>query len=485
MNSRGQNHSRQSVLLIDLPVFPKGVVSLGLPLLASYLHEHFDVSILDLNQYGWDQVFIEEHLNNVTYVGLKVSSQNYDHAVQLTRSIKRSDPEVSVIWGGELPSLLPEKCLEIADTIVMRRIEGCIQEFIADMQLKVLKKKYEGSTNFDGQHVVPSLALQLQAGDYYTFMGLPMETSAGCDRFCRFCMVHTMQPGMKYKTAESIGLELKQLDGRFLNVVDYNLGVSPDHLFAVCKEFQRSGIIGWMGEMCLETLDDEAVLKALGSSRCKLIYCGLESLSEEGLKSVNKHKTNNPEDYRRIIRKAQSYGVNVASGFIIGLDGASEKAYDQMMDFYNEVGIEYVKFTFLTYNPGTYFYKAMQRSGTYTTDDITRFDGNHLTYLAEGLNEKQLYESTLKFIRRFYSLSNIVRRSGRAHASWLRRMEFILFNLCYRQAYLSWIQFGVLRPGSTGVRELMNRPFSKPLHIKLIETLLHKVRMRLCKNALT
>ena len=38
-----------SVLLVDLPTFPKGVVSLSLPIVASCLKEHFIVNYIDLN----------------------------------------------------------------------------------------------------------------------------------------------------------------------------------------------------------------------------------------------------------------------------------------------------------------------------------------------------------------------------------------------------------------------------------------------------
>ena len=479
MNSSNESGSHPGFLLIDLPVFPKGVLSLGLPVLAAYLREHFVVKILDINQERWEDFSVNDYLHDIRFVGIKVSSQNYDHAIHVTQSIKASNPDITVLWGGELPSLLPEESSKHADIIVTRRIEGCIDELLKDLRQGKPKKKYEGSTNFHGKHVVPALDLQFKAGRYHSFMGVPLETSTGCDKFCRFCMVHTMQPGVKYKDFQHLSEELKQMNGKFLNVVDYNIGTSKDHLINVCREIQRSGVTGWMGELCLETLDDETILEALKKSRCKMIYCGLESLSEEGLKSVNKHKTNNPDNYRRIIRKAQSNGVNIASGFIIGLDGASEQTFNQMMDFYNEIGIEYVKFTFLTYNPGTYFYKAMKRSGSYTTEDITRFDGNHLTYLAEGLHEKDLYESSEKFIRKFYSLSGIVGRSGKAYDNWLRRIEFILFNICYRQAYLSWIRFGVLQSNSTGIRQLMNKPFSIPMHVRFSERLLEAVRLRL------
>lgn len=477
--------SKSGFLLIDLPVFPKGVVSLGLPLLAAYLRPHFEVKIHDLNHFDWGSFRLEDNLKDVLYVGMKVSSQNHTHAAAVTQEVRRVNPNVKVIWGGEFPSLMPDICLQHADSLVQKRIEGCLSEFLTDLNSGELKRIYEGGSDFASVHSTPAFDLQLKDNGHYSFMGMPMETSVGCDRFCRFCMVHTMQPGVKFKLSADMQRELDLHEGKFLNIVDYNIGVSKDHLFAICSEIQHSKVTGWMGEMCLETLDDDDVLKALQASRCKMIYCGLESLSEEGLKSVNKHKTNHPDNYRRIIKKVQEHGLNVASGLIVGLDGTDRSTFQTMLDFYDEVGIEYVKITFLTYNPGTYFYKAMQRSGAYTTDEISRFDGNHLTYLANGVKSEDLYSGTINFINDYYRLRSIFRRSKKAHSKWLRRMEFVLFNICYREAYIDWIRFDVLKPESGGIFQLMNLKFSKPWYVGMSEILLNKIRIRSYYNHLS
>lgn len=482
MSSENQNGIRKKVLLIDLPVFPKGVVSLGLPVLAAHLKEHAEVEILDLNHYDWNSFDVRSQIDGVDVIGMKVSAQSYHHAKELTERLKTQSPQIIIMWGGELPSLLPDLCLEFADTIVKKRIEACVDEFVADLKRGSLKRVYEGGTDFNGKHVVPSLSFARNNSSYFSFMGLPMETSVGCDRYCRFCMVHTMQPGIKYRPTSHIEEDLVELKGQFVNVVDYNIGMSKEHLLDLCKRLERSEILGWMGEMCLESLEDDEILEALSRSRCKMIYCGLESLSEEGLKSVNKHRTNHPDNYKRIIGKVQSYGLNVASGFIIGLEGTTSETFDQMMDFYNEVGIEYVKMTFLTYNPGSYFYEAMKRSGSYLTDDIAKFDGNHLTYLAHGIDDQRLYDSAKRFISEFYSLPAIIRRSHKAHRDRYRRMEFIYFNLCYRHTYLNWLKHDVLNSETNGVRELMDKQFVKPSYLKTSERLLHSVRIKQMNN---
>lgn len=60
--------------------------------------------------------------------------------------------------------------------------------------------------------------------------------------------------------------------------------------------------------------------------------------------------TNHVENYERIIRKAQKYGIQVASGFILGINGMNENTFKESLNFFHRMGIIYVKLTFLTYN---------------------------------------------------------------------------------------------------------------------------------------
>lgn len=467
---------RPKFLLIELPVFPKGVLSLGLPLLASILKQRTDVDLVDLNTVGWSNYKEEISELDYQFVGMKVSSQNWKYAKEISQFCKTQNKKIMVVWGGEFPTLMPDLCLEFADTIVKKRFEACAEDFLSDLVTGALEPIYEGGSDFDGSAFVPQFDFFDLQNFYSCTMGVPLETSVGCDRFCKFCMVHTMQPGRKFKESASVKRELQNVSGKFLNVVDYNIGMSKDHLLSVCDLFAKSDILGWMGEMVLDSLDDDEVLQALKKSRCKTIYCGLESISEEGLKSVNKHKTNTPTEYKRIIKKVQSYGVNIASGLIIGLDGTDLETFKKTLDFFTETGIEYVKITFLTYNPGTFYHKSMRKHGVFLTEDYSKYDGNHLTYLANGVDAENLYCGTEKFIREFYSWRNILRRTLNAKLTFVRRIEMILFNFYYRQTYFHWLQEEALKMESNGIQKLIEQPLQLGVGARLAEALINKVR---------
>lgn len=255
---------RPTFLLIELPVFPKGVLSLGLPLLASILKERVDVSLIDLNKISWANFkgAIPE-LDDYQFIGMKVSSQNLEYAKELTKYCKTQNADLNVVWGGEFPTLMPDLCLEFADIIVKKRFEACAKDFLLDLELGTLKTVYEGGSDFDSRAFVPQFDFFDLQNFYSRTMGVPMETSVGCDRFCKFCMVHIMQPGRKFKESASLEQELMNASGQFLNVVDYNIGMNKDHILNVCDLFAKSEILGWMGEMVLDSLEDDEVLRAL------------------------------------------------------------------------------------------------------------------------------------------------------------------------------------------------------------------------------
>lgn len=276
-------------------------------------------------------------------------------------------------------------------------------------------------------------------GNYNAFMGLPLETSRGCTESCTFCMVHVMQRKHYHlRSPGAIANDVRSVGHRFINIIDYNLGVSPEHVVKVSGLIGESEALGFMAEMCLEMLDDDRVLDALARGRCKMVYCGLESLEQDSLKTVGKHRTNTVANYIRIIRKAQDAGIQVASGFILGMDGSNRAAVERAFKFFKEVGIIYVKLTFLTYNPGTRVHDYHGKRGTYILKDDRYFDGNHLTYLPPDADAREILESAHWFISNFYSLRAILGRSRFVRGPLSDRLTFILFNLCYRQPYLEW-----------------------------------------------
>ncbi len=469
-----------NVYLIDLPTFPKGVISLTFSAIAASLPKKCVVHFIDLNISDLNQNQISNFKNaNCLFIGIKVSMQNYQLAIQLSKKLKNYNASLKIIFGGEYPSLLPHEAVKYADVIVCGAFESVCDDLIKDIESNQLQKIYDGKKSYNCSILKsPDYSIIKNKKIYSQTMGFPLETSRGCDKKCTFCMVHTMQPVNNFKTAKQLQNELNELSNEFINVIDYNIGSNIKHLNTVIAAFTNSTTLGWMCEMCLETLDDEVLLKKLAKSGCKIIYCGLESISQTSLQSINKAKTNNSHNYARIIKKAQSYGIQIAAGIIVGLEGSTKESIDATFQFYQDIGIIYAKITFLTYNPGTKVYESMKRMGTYLTNDLSKFDGNHFTFLPHGVNKEEVLEAVTRNLKLFYSEKNILKRSENANLKGIAQQEFILFNQNYKAAYLKWFKNNIFE-SEEGFNKLLTEKYKKSKSILLAEQSITKIRRKI------
>lgn len=459
-------------LLLDLPTFPKGTLSASLLTVAAALKDDFEIAYLDLNYAEDSKRLSLMNLSSFSFAGLKVSSQNFSIAKEVTSALKLRNKELKVVWGGELPTLLPEQCAVFADCVVSGLFEAIYSEFIQDALEGALKARYEGKNIPANGMLTPYFPILKNFDRYNTFMGLPLETSRGCTQKCLFCMVLIMQAKNYYvKSLAQLTQEIKAYDNKFINVIDYNVGVSVPHVLSLSKIIQESGALGWMAEMNIEMLDNDELLLALKKSRCRMIYCGIESVDEAPLESVNKSETNIVGNYERIIRKAQSYGINVAAGMIIGLDDADEQSYQRTLDFFIRMSLVYVKITFLVYNPGTKVKTYMGKRGVYSSEEIERYDGNSVTYLPKTMTEERLYKVTANAVKQYYSLLCILQRAFNGPSGVLQKLEFFLFNLCYRSVYLQW-----LHNPDWDMQKLVRQHYQKPFAVRFAEFLMHSIR---------
>ena len=468
------NENRTLVILMDVPVFPKGVLALSLLSVAACFPAPYRVSIVDLNITRFDQWQLPQE--PVAMYGLKVSSQNAEIAIDISRRLREKGNLAKIVWGGELPSLMPEFCLQHADTIVSGLFEHIADDFVRDLATGSLQANYISQKRDSDPSANIQFSLIPDIDRYYSFMGYPLETSRGCTEKCTFCMVHVMQKD-DYHTTHAARIEtyIGQYRNKYINVIDYNFGVDAEHVIEMAKVIKDSGALGWMAEMCIELLDNDLVLTALRDSRCRIIYCGLEAIDQQSLNSVHKMNTNHIQNYERIIRKAQLYGIQIAAGIILGIEGTHDGTFDELFDFYQRMGIIYAKLTFLIYNPGTKVQKYMRKKGDFVTEDIMAYDGQQLSYLPHGVDQNYVLKGTEDFIRSYYSLKGIVSRSFNSKISLVGKAEFILFNLLYRKVYQDWLRFDTLHHPEN-IKGLINKPFSKSTSTQMLENLLGFVR---------
>ncbi len=462
-----------AALLIDLPRFPRGALSLSLPTVAACLRPAFAPRLLDLDfepRETWESLLASGP--PPALIGLKVCAQNLREAEHVSLLARRTHPRAALIWGGELATLRPDLAAGFADSVVRGRFEGAAQSLTADALAGRLRPVYDTTASPQHETPVPALDLVQRPERYLSFLGAPFEASLGCSEHCTFCMVHSMQPAGREPSLSRLREDLSRNPREFVSVVDYNLGDRRERLLSTARELGLSAARGWTCEACLESLDSPEIVAALAAARCRVVYCGLESVSDAALKSIAKTQ-NSISEYRRVILRAQEAGIEIASGFILGLAGAGPDAADVFADFAEEAGLVYVKLTFITFNPGTKALATMAGRGRLLSDDPAAYDGTRVTWLAPDTDAAMLRAQAERLISRLYTWQSAWRRSRHLACDPLRRAEFVLLSRCFGEAYQDWRRLGVLTQDAP---RLLASPWRKPARLAAAEAALASVR---------
>jgi anaerobic magnesium-protoporphyrin IX monomethyl ester cyclase len=77
---------------------------------------------------------IAEVVKDTPLVGISLSSNYFDRAVELTRALKAKKPEQRILWGGIHPTIEPEECLDYADIVCIGEAERALGELVEKIE---------------------------------------------------------------------------------------------------------------------------------------------------------------------------------------------------------------------------------------------------------------------------------------------------------------------------------------------------------------
>jgi radical SAM superfamily enzyme YgiQ (UPF0313 family) len=310
-----------------------------------------------------------------------------------------------------------------------------------------------------------------------------VQTVAGCPENCSFCSVWVTEgrtPRMRLddKVIEEVN-ELYDLGFRYVVFADDNF--NPATLGRIAREpnpqkrrefeqvrearlkffeeYDRQVPKDMFGfaQMTTEATTDEEYLHAMAKKmRIKTALIGVESFSEEGLKSAGKEW--NPVGQRMVeaIQKIQSNGILVLSSVISGLESDTVQTIRTMRKFASESGTMFAQFTVYNPYPGTKdFYEMMNDKKNVGRDgyhpkhktQILR-DDYWLTPLRPvdiikhpNITKEDLHAENKKCWDSFYSLRESFSRTKRGNAkNWplAGKLAYLLTCVLFRRAYAGY-----------------------------------------------
>ena len=67
----------------------------------------------------------------------------------------------------------------------------------------------------------------------------------------------------------------------------------------------------WGGQVSITLAKDEELLRLAAESGCRSVFIGIESINTKNIKSINKTKINNVEEYAELIKRIRFYGIEI------------------------------------------------------------------------------------------------------------------------------------------------------------------------------
>jgi radical SAM superfamily enzyme YgiQ (UPF0313 family) len=378
----------------------------------------------------------------------------------------------TVIYGGIHATLYPDEARDLggAHAVVTGDGDHVWGEVIRDAVDGRLRPKYAGG-HVEGEDFISARWDLLPAGRY---MWASVQTVRGCPKHCSFCSVwrtdgqRPRQRGYEQVVQEIV--ELRRRGFRFIALADDNFypvtledlrmaerREDKSHLhqlqairaerFALMAQLARlPKDTVFFTQITMEAAEDPEFLQAMKRAHIKGALVGVESVTEEGLKSIYKNFNESGESLVKRLQAFRENGVHVLGSFIFGLPGDRPDSFDATLKVAEEAGITFAQFVMLTPFPGTLDFQAWEKS---LGDNPERIGGIPINrhwlipqaqrpkiYTAHPvMSAEQIRNNTQQVWDQFYSLPSIWRRASASCVSLKSRLAFVLISKIYRQMY--------------------------------------------------
>ncbi len=362
-------------------------------------------------------------------VALTCMSHQATRAYEIAAGFRRRG--IPVVMGGFHATLAPDECEQYVDALVLGEAEETWPQLLRDFQAGRLQRRYQA------QQLSSLVNLPLPRYDLlnlkrYKLVNIPSQTTRGCPYNCNFCEVTQVYGGkFRHRPVAEVIEEIKAIrkitGSDFIYFVDDNFVANRRHAMALMEQLIPLKLIYG----CLATAnvaDDPEVMDLLARSGCLHVNIGMESISPESLKAINK-KQNKIKDYERQFKAFRDRGIGFSVNVMFGLDGDRADIFAATVDFLIKVKAPVAFMFILAPRPGTKIREQLLSEGRIFDHDWAHYCGFDVVYHPKHLTAQQLEEEYWRANRRFYAPLSIIRRLTTNLYSW----HMLPFNL-----YFAW-----------------------------------------------
>lgn len=400
-------------------------VGLALPLLAALTPEGYEVELC------YETIEDVPFDTDADLIGIS----SMGHAVMRTIDIAKKFRELgkTVVLGGYMVSLMPEEAKKYGDSVMIGDAEETWAEMINDYSKGKLKKVYQKKlTELKTPLPKYEMLLNKNIGNF-----LPVQAGRGCPKTCSFCSVYCLYKGqyLKRDIPEVIRdiKRIKELGFKQFLLLDDNIFSNRNYAIELCSEIKKLKM-KWMTQCSIDIARDEELLKIIADSGCYVLSFGLESITKESLKSMNKSWAN-PDKYAEQIKIIRKYGIDISTEMVVGADGDTLETIRNTAKFISDNHIAVPRFYILTPIPGTKFFDEMKEQDRIYNTDIYSYNACEAVHIPKNMTPEELTKAYWELYNDVYSMKNIIKRTLLTRTFFKRPIDAIFYfsvNCFYR-----------------------------------------------------
>jgi hypothetical protein len=198
-------------------------------------------------------------------------------------------------------------------------------------------------------------------------------------------------------------------------------------------------------QITMEAGEDTQFLDAMRKARIKGALVGVESVTEEGLKSIFKEFNSAGGDLATRLSAFKAHGVHVLGSFIFGLSTDRVDTFAATTALAKQAGLTFAQFVMMTPFPGTVDFDRWERSMNGNPPHVEGVPITRYWLIPAGVRPKmfsphetmtteEIRERTQGVWDSFYSMREIWNRSN-CVPTLRGRLAFLFISKLYRQMY--------------------------------------------------